>query len=103
MAKVSVDYRIMENAAREVSGYAEWIRLQMDQSTVEALKLTTEWQGKDSVEFYQKWMTMTAKGSTYRNMLEAVESYRDYLKYVYAEYQKAQRRAQNLASMLPKF
>ena len=103
MAYIKVDHSKFESAARAIDNYVSDMKTKMSSANGEVNTLSATWQGSDFTQFKSQWDKVTNSGSTYSQMLKALESYSDYLRYAASKYKNAQANAINRANSLPRW
>ncbi|NMB33475.1 MAG: hypothetical protein GX992_04450 [Clostridium sp.] len=101
MAYIKVDSSRLERTAKVIDTYIGKHKLNMKNATGELDTLSGSWQGADFDQFKSEWYKSTEKGSISQSMIEAMESYADFLRYAANEYKNAQANAVNKANAIP--
>ena len=102
MANIKVNHSEITRAADAFDEYAAKHRSRMKSVGSEISSLGSAWQGKDYAEVSRQWDEMSGRSSTSGKMLDAVESYAEYLRYCASRYKRAQSDAISRANRLPK-
>ena len=103
MPYIKVDHSRFEAAANAIDTYVKSLKNNMNSAKSEVNTMLSTWQGSDATVFKSKWDELTAADSTYKEMIKALETYADYLRFCAKEYKKAQTNAINRAEALPKW
>lgn len=103
MATIKVDHNQFERAASAIDTYITYMKSNMKRAGSDVVTLSNTWRGKDNIQFRTQWSTVTAKDSTYDQMIKTLESYARYLRYADVQYKTAQNAAINRANGLPRY
>lgn len=102
MASIIVEHSKFEAAAKAIDTYVADVKREMKSADVSVNTLAGAWQGKDYTQFFAQWDKVTGSGSTYMEMIKALEHYSEYLRFAAKKYKNAQADAVNRANRLPR-
>lgn len=100
MAYINVEYSKFESAAVAVDNYITTVKNKMRDIQGDVDTLSSSWQGGDYNQFKKEFDKVDSDGSTYKQMVKAMESYARYIRYAAEEYRKAKTRAVDRANSL---
>lgn len=103
MAYIKVDHSKLETAASAVDSYVTLMKNKMHSAQDEVTILSSSWQGSDYTQFKTEFDKVDNKDSTHAQMVEAMESYAEFLQFAANKYKDAQARAVNRANNLPRW
>ena len=101
MAYIQISDSQFLTTANQIDDYLSFMKKKMQEADQKIDELSAAWQGTDEVQFRAQWAALTAPGSTYSQMVEALENYANYLRYAEKQYNGAQLRAKSRAALLP--
>lgn len=103
MAVINVDHSRLEKTASAVDDYVTKHKHNMNSIDTNVTALKTAWEGEDYDQMAARWQQMNSDDSTSGEMLKALESYADFLRFAAEQYKTAQIDAINRANRLPKW
>lgn len=103
MAYIKVDHSKFSVAANAVDTYVRQLESNMASAQGEVNHLSANWQGADYNQFKVQWSRVTNGESTYAEMIKALKSYSEFLRYSAEKYKDAQTKAINRANSLPRW
>lgn len=103
MAYIKVDHSLFATSVKKIDEYVADMKMKMGNANDKIDELSSTWQGNDNIQFKLQWDKVTCAGSTYAEMLKALENYSDFLQYASKEYKEAQVDAVSRANALPKW
>lgn len=103
MAYIKVDHSKCERAASAVDEYVTLMKDKMKSAQGEVITLSSTWQGSDFTQFKSQFDKVDNDDSTHTQMVKALESYANYLRYASVKYKDAQAKAVNRANSLPRY
>lgn len=103
MAYIEVDHSEFEKTASSIDKYIRDMKSKMRLIDSCVDSVARNWEGQDSVNFQGQWDTVTAKDSTYSNMVNDLESYANFLRTAGNKYKEVQANAVNRAILLTKW
>ena len=99
---IKTDTGRLKSTADAIEKYVSDTRSHMDKATTRVnVNLLANWNGTDYAEFQNKWSGLNEDGSANTQMLKALESYANYLRYAAQVYEAAQQSAADRANKLP--
>ena len=103
MAYIKVDHSKFEGTASAVDGYVRVLKEKMRRAQGEVAALSSSWQGADATRFRKEFDKVDNEDATHTQMVKALESYAQFLRYAANKYKDAQTKAVNRANNLPKW
>lgn len=103
MAYIKVDHSKFASTATTIDKYVTLMRNKMNSAQGEVATLSSTWQGADYTQFKTEFNRVDNNDSTHAQMLKALESYSNYLRFAAEKYKKAQTDAVNRANNLPRW
>lgn len=103
MAYIRVEHGKFAAAASGVDSYVATMKTKMRSANGEINVLSAKWQGYDFIRFKMQWDKVDNENSTHTQMVKALESYAQFLRYAASKYKEAQARAVNMANGLPRY
>lgn len=90
---LDVNYLEFEKAASAVEDYITKQKQKMAMANQEIASLSANWQGEDFSQLKMKWNELDDSSSTAGSLQKNLKDYAETLRYVAAQYKKAQKRA----------
>ena len=103
MAIIRVDHSKFKGTADKFETYVTNLKKQMRSAESEVNSMSASWQGADYTQFKNQWNMVTENGSTYAEMVSALESYTKFLRFAGEKYKDAQIKALDSANSLPRW
>ena len=103
MAYIKVDHSKFEDAASAVDSYVTLMKNKLRSAQGQVTTLSLSWQGSDFAQFQTEFDKIDNDDSTHTQMVKAMESYANYLRFAANKYKDAQIRAINRANNLPRW
>jgi len=103
MAYIKVDHSKFEDAASAADKYVKIMKNKMHAAQSEVAALASSWQGGDASLFRTKFDKLDNNDSTHMQMVKALDSYSQFLRYAAGRYKDAQIKAIDRANDLPKW